>query len=595
MAITLRNTKGSALTYAELDGNFTDLNRRVLDSDGIRALVDSDYVNARATPHYSGFDSDFGTKTTTNLAEGTNLYYTTARGDSDTQALVDSAYVQARQTSQDFAYSSLTGTPNLNELAGDSDIDFGSNKILYSNNYDSTGSLPSASTYHGMFAHVHDEGRGYFAHGGNWVGLANKTEGLGGLDGEYNNGAVIDVTGDGSDFFKREVTTNGVRIMGAGTVGGQTAVPDAWLEKVARMFELFTDPNGVGINESNQRGLIKTLSGDTGTYHAGFPTIQRVARGAGADYSPNFLTDSGIASWNLTNLLDNTVQNDMVWYLNSTGSGYGDGDQDAQEVIEHVFHTLHMHGLPADSIKLYEYLDSNWATGDLYAAMEEAYDAGKWDPSGYGGVAWKTDANAYEVAAKEYLYLLNFCMFEYTSLWDGGSLAPEWTDDMRTQAGIQANNPLGYAFHNTWIAPVISKPSIATIQNIFQDGNTPAQDDPNLAGDPGYVVDFPLPGFELPITSLIDSAYVQARTTPHYSGFDSDFTAKSTTDLTEGTNLYYTTVRHDSDFTISLNSAILDYSTDSATLWSGTAPTTVDSALDRIALVVRTLNGGTGA
>jgi hypothetical protein len=545
MAITLRNTKGSALTYAELDGNFTDLNRRVLDSDGIRALVDSDYVNARATPHYSGFDSDFGTKTTTNLAEGTNLYYTTARGDSDTQALVDSAYVQARQTSQDFAYSSLTGTPNLNELAGDSDIDFGSNKILYSNNYDSTGSLPSASTYHGMFAHVHDEGRGYFAHGGNWVGLANKTEGLGGLDGEYNNGAVIDVTGDGSDFFKREVTTNGVRIMGAGTVGGQTAVPDAWLEKVARMFELFTDPNGVGINESNQRGLIKTLSGDTGTYHAGFPTIQRVARGAGADYSPNFLTDSGIASWNLTNLLDNTVQNDMVWYLNSTGSGYGDGDQDAQEVIEHVFHTLHMHGLPADSIKLYEYLDSNWATGDLYAAMEEAYDAGKWDPSGYGGVAWKTDANAYEVAAKEYLYLLNFCMFEYTSLWDGGSLAPEWTDDMRTQAGIQANNPLGYAFHNTWIAPVISKPSIATIQNIFQDGNTPAQDDPNLAGDPGYVVDFPLPGFELPITSLIDSAYVQARTTPHYSGFDSDFTAKSTTDLTEGTNLYYTTVRHD--------------------------------------------------
>jgi hypothetical protein len=95
--------------------------------------------------------------------------------------------------------------------------------------------------------------------------------------------------------------------------------------------------------------------------------------------------------------------------------------------------------------------------------------------------------------------------------------------------------------------------------------------------------------------ALVDSAYVQARTTPHYSGFDSDFGTKSTTDLTEGTNLYYTTVRHDSDFTISLNSAILDYSTDSATLWSGTAPTTVDSALDRIALVVRTLNGGTGA
>ena len=79
-------------------------------------------------------------------------------------------------------------------------------------------------------------------------------------------------------------------------------------------------------------------------------------------------------------------------------------------------------------------------------------------------------------------------MFEYTELWDGGSLAPEWTDDMRTQAGIQSNNPLGYAFHNTYIAPVISKPSLATIRSIFQDGNTPAQDNPALAGASGYVV-----------------------------------------------------------------------------------------------------------
>ena len=311
------------------------------------------------------------------------------------------------------------------------------------------------------------------------------------LDPEYNNGPIVNVVGDGSDFFKREVTSNGVRILGAGTVGGQTAVPDAWLEKVARMVELFTDVNGAGINETSQRNLIKTLSGDAGTYHAGLPTLQRVARGAGADYTPNFLTDQGIVDWNLTDLFDTHVQNDMVWYLNSTGDGYGDGDIDAQEVIEHVFHTLHMHGLPADDIKLYSFLAADWQSGDLYAAMEEAYDAGKWDPSGYqqNPDDWKTIADAFEVAAKEYLYLLNFCMFEYTELWDGGSLAPEWSDDMRTQAGIQANNPLGYAFHNTYIAPVISKPSLATIRSIFQDGNTPAQDDPSLAGASGYVVD----------------------------------------------------------------------------------------------------------
>ena len=44
-------------------------------------------------------------------------------------------------------------------------------KILFSNNYATTGDLPSATTYHGMFAHVHAEGHGYFAHAGAWTQL----------------------------------------------------------------------------------------------------------------------------------------------------------------------------------------------------------------------------------------------------------------------------------------------------------------------------------------------------------------------------------------------------------------------------------------
>ena len=41
-------------------------------------------------------------------------------------------------------------------------------KILYGNVYSSEVDLPSASEYHGMYAHVHATGRGYFAHAGNW-------------------------------------------------------------------------------------------------------------------------------------------------------------------------------------------------------------------------------------------------------------------------------------------------------------------------------------------------------------------------------------------------------------------------------------------
>ena len=56
---------------------------------------------------------------------------------------------------------------------GSGDVDFGSYKITYSNNYPTLSDLPSASTYHGMFAHVHAENAGFFAHGGNWMKLVN--------------------------------------------------------------------------------------------------------------------------------------------------------------------------------------------------------------------------------------------------------------------------------------------------------------------------------------------------------------------------------------------------------------------------------------
>ena len=56
------------------------------------------------------------------------------------------------------------------------DIDGNGNKVLFANVYSSTSDLPSASTYHGMFAHVHGTGKGYFAHAGAWIELANQSD-----------------------------------------------------------------------------------------------------------------------------------------------------------------------------------------------------------------------------------------------------------------------------------------------------------------------------------------------------------------------------------------------------------------------------------
>jgi hypothetical protein len=74
-------------------------------------------------------------------------------------------------------YGITDGYTNANAVSAvvASDLDMGGNKVLFANMYSNEGSLPNASTYHGMFAHVHGTGKGYFAHAGNWIKLIDET------------------------------------------------------------------------------------------------------------------------------------------------------------------------------------------------------------------------------------------------------------------------------------------------------------------------------------------------------------------------------------------------------------------------------------
>ena len=70
----------------------------------------------------------------------------------------------------------------------------GQNKIpaLYAD----LASLPNAGDYHGMFAHVHATGKGYYAHAGNWIELVNKdTSGNVPITGNINVTGGITATG----------------------------------------------------------------------------------------------------------------------------------------------------------------------------------------------------------------------------------------------------------------------------------------------------------------------------------------------------------------------------------------------------------------
>ncbi len=195
---------GSANQYLKTNGS-GQLSWDSLTTDDVSEGANLYFTNARADAR---FDVKIGAADTGDLSEGSNLYYTDARADARiTNALIDEdnmasnsatklpsqqsvkAYVDAQILTKDNTDEMTEGSTNLyftnaraiSAVQG-TNINMGSNnitttgKVLYSNVYSALVDLPSASTYHGMFAHVHATGKGYFAHGGSWIELANHSQ-----------------------------------------------------------------------------------------------------------------------------------------------------------------------------------------------------------------------------------------------------------------------------------------------------------------------------------------------------------------------------------------------------------------------------------
>ena len=86
--------------------NVNDLNVR-----GTAAVTGAITATGGVVGNVTGQVSDISNHNTGDLTEGSNLYYTTARGDSDTTALVDSAYITLRTPE----YVRLTGAQTLTD------------------------------------------------------------------------------------------------------------------------------------------------------------------------------------------------------------------------------------------------------------------------------------------------------------------------------------------------------------------------------------------------------------------------------------------------------------------------------------------------
>ena len=99
----------------------------------------------------------------------------TLTGALTTNSTIDGRDVAADGVTADAALPRAGGTMSGGLAMGANTIT-STGKILFSNMYAQTSDLPSASTYHGMFAHVHATGKAYYAHGGAWVELGNQTD-----------------------------------------------------------------------------------------------------------------------------------------------------------------------------------------------------------------------------------------------------------------------------------------------------------------------------------------------------------------------------------------------------------------------------------
>ena len=128
--------------------------------------------------------------------------------------------------------------------------------------YSLLADLPDASNHHGMFAHVHGTGKGYFAHNANWIQLLDETDGISALsdvdttiNGGPSDGQVLkwNVTNSAWEPANDSTTTNGG--------GGDTP----------NLFETFTADTGSTTASSTNdtlnivggTNISTTLSGDT--------------------------------------------------------------------------------------------------------------------------------------------------------------------------------------------------------------------------------------------------------------------------------------------------------------------------------------------
>jgi len=494
-------------------------------------------------------------------------------------ALTDLSVSVAAAGSSTLAYDDSTGAftftpPDLStyvDAAGaitavtGSNLNMGSNditttgKVLFANIYATEGDLPNASTYHGMFAHVHATGAGYFAHGGAWVKLQNQSELTADIDTHLNqsnptSGYVLSWNGTDYAWVSNAggsgiaLTDLSVGAEGAASGDGAIAYDNSSGEFTYTPPDLSSYITGYTVTESDvtthQAALSITESqiSDLQSYLTSVSEASVTAHQAALSITESQISDLGTyqTTAGLNGAIDTHLNQsnptsgyvltwngtDYAWTANGTGSGIGDIVDDTTPQLGG---TLDANGNTID-------MGTNVLTDTNLGQFITAYGWGDHGSAGYltsftetndlsSAVTWANvpDANITQSSVTQHQANLTITESQISDL---GSYI---TDYSVTESDVTTHQA----------ALSITESQISDLGTYQTSAGLNAAIDAHLNQtdpDSGYVLSW----------NGTDYAWIS---NTGYTSFNSDFdtrlAAKDTGDLTEGSNLYYTNARAD--------------------------------------------------
>jgi hypothetical protein len=467
-------------------------------------------------------------------------------------------------------------------------------KLYYANIFDNEVDLPAASTYHGMFAHVHATGRAYFAHAGTWHKLIDSdttdtqqvysltsndadittlnftslgSNAVSAIRNEFSGGTGLTYDNGLGDF---SITDTGVI---AGTYGSSTQVPQLTINAQGQVDSagLITIAGVTGVDFDSATGTItiQTTGGDfsdvitldpytTSNLVEGSNLYYTTARAdsdaknaisvtdAGGDGSLTYAPSTGIITYtgpNAAEVRAHLVAGTGVTY--DSASGVISIGQPVGLTDNVVFNDVVISGNLTVSGSTTTINTETINLADNEIVLNSNFDSGA--PTENGGISIRRGDEDNK-----------------TLLWN--ETLDKWT--------VGSETFVAATFEGNLIGNVTGQ-----VSDISNHSTTDLVEGDNLY----YTTARADSAFDVRLATkttnnLTEGDNLYYTTSRADSAFDVRLATKFTTDLAEGTNLYYTTARADSAFDVRLTTKTTTNLTEGDNLYYTTSR--ADSAFD---------------